>query len=73
MKPFVLQICMPEKPLAKDAEVATLVGIHPKKGGTWKGRSTYRVQLCVCLARQCPHFFSFRLKFSLHSKLYLNH
>ena len=34
--PFTLQICMPEKPLPPDAEVAVLVGIHPKQGGTWK-------------------------------------
>lgn len=35
-KPFVLQICMPEKPIPGDAEVAMLIGIHPKLGGTWK-------------------------------------
>ena len=35
-KPFVLQICMSDKPLSVDAEIAALVGIHPKLGGTWK-------------------------------------
>ena len=35
-EPFVLQICMQEHPLPKNAEVAHLIGIHPKQGGTWK-------------------------------------
>jgi hypothetical protein len=36
-QPFVLQICMQERPLPPNAEVAMLIGIHPKLGGTWKG------------------------------------
>ncbi len=40
--PFTLQICMPEKPLPPDAEVAVLVGIHPKQGGTWKEILVYK-------------------------------
>jgi hypothetical protein len=39
-QPFVLQICLPEKPLPANAEVAMLIGIHPKLGGTWKGKIT---------------------------------
>ena len=35
-QPFVLQVCMPEFPLSPDADVACMVGIHPKNGGTWK-------------------------------------
>lgn len=35
-QPFVLQIFLPDKPLDADAEVAVLIGIHPKAGGTWK-------------------------------------
>ena len=40
-QPFVLQICMPEKTLPPDAEVAMLIGIHPKLGGTWKGTCNF--------------------------------
>ena len=36
VKPFVLQICMPEAPLSPQVNVACLVGIHPKNGGVWK-------------------------------------
>ena len=35
-RPFVLQIVLPEHPLSPHAEVAVLMGIHPKKGGNWK-------------------------------------
>ena len=35
-KPFVLQIVLPELPLSPHAEVAVLMGLHPKKGGNWK-------------------------------------
>lgn len=35
-QPFVLEVCMPERPLPADADVACLIGIHPKNGGTWK-------------------------------------
>jgi hypothetical protein len=39
-QPFVLQICMPERAYPPSAEVAMLIGIHPKLGGTWKGKRT---------------------------------
>jgi hypothetical protein len=35
-QPFVLQICLPTEYLSPDADVASLIGIHPKNGGTWK-------------------------------------
>ena len=35
-QPFVLEVCLPEEQLSADADVACLIGIHPKNGGTWK-------------------------------------
>ena len=35
-RPFVLQIVLPELPLSPHAEVAVLIGLHPKRGGNWK-------------------------------------
>ena len=35
-RPFVLQLVLPEQPLHRDAEVAVLMGLHPKRGGNWK-------------------------------------
>ena len=41
-QPFVLEVCMPEEQLSPDAEVACLIGIHPKNGGTWKEIFVYK-------------------------------
>jgi hypothetical protein len=30
-QPFVLQVCMPSEYLSVDADVASLIGIHPKR------------------------------------------
>lgn len=54
-KPFVLQVCLPEKPLPADADVACLVGIHPKMGGTWKEIFVYKSLRMVCVYNVTSH------------------
>lgn len=62
-QPFVLQICMPEKPFPADAEVAMLVGIHPKLGGTWKGLFQKKIKIYSFLLISCSSFSCFTLSF----------
>jgi hypothetical protein len=54
-EPFVLEICLPEKPLDVDADVAVLVGIHPKNGGTWKEIYVYKALQMVQVFHICSH------------------
>lgn len=42
MKPFPLQICLPENALPADADVAYMIGLHPELGGTWKEIFVFR-------------------------------
>jgi hypothetical protein len=50
-QPFTLQICLPEKPLDENAEVAYMIGIHPQKGGTWK-------EIFVFKSRKLVHIYN---------------
>lgn len=36
VKPFVLQVCMPDAAYGADVDVACMIGVHPKAGGVWK-------------------------------------
>ena len=54
-KPFELQIVMPELPLPRDAQVAVLAGLHPKKGGDWKLIYIYRQLRMVHVYNVCSH------------------
>eukprot|EP01087_Luapelamoeba_hula_P004848 TRINITY_DN1482_c0_g1_i1.p1 TRINITY_DN1482_c0_g1~~TRINITY_DN1482_c0_g1_i1.p1 ORF type:complete len:4317 (-),score=602.49 TRINITY_DN1482_c0_g1_i1:51-13001(-) len=55
MQPFPLQVCLPERALPADAEVAYMVGIHPKLGGTWKEIFVFRTLRLVQIYNVMSH------------------
>lgn len=54
-QPFELQVCLPENPLPKNADVAMMIGIHPKLGGTWKEIFVYKSRRSVQIYHVLSH------------------
>lgn len=51
----ISHICLPENPLPHDADVAYMVGIHPKLGGTWKEIFVYKSRRSVQIYSVTSH------------------
>jgi len=55
MKPFPLQICLPENALPADADLAYMIGLHPELGGTWKEIFVFRTLRIVQIYNVMSH------------------
>eukprot|EP01083_Nonionella_stella_P030773 84290_1 len=54
-QPVEVQFCLPEATLSSDANVAYLVAIHPKAGGTWKEVFVFKHQRMVHIYSVLSH------------------
>jgi hypothetical protein len=59
-------ICLPENPLPVTADVAYMIGIHPKLGGTWKEIFVYKSRRSVQIYHVLSHgrrFYRYKFHF----------